>query len=86
MKTNSTLVIFAGIAALGLVTVLAVNIMLTAQEAEARGCSPNSIAANASLGRCIQSSTAELTAEDLDDEVEDHGEENAGEDNEDSEL
>ena len=74
MKTNSTLVIFAGIAALGLATVVAVNIMLTAQEAEARGCSPNSIAANASLGRCIQSSTAELTAEDLDDEVEDHGE------------
>ena len=74
MKTNSTLLIFAGIAALGLVTVVAVDIMLTAQEAEARGCSPNSIAANASLGRCIQSSTAELTAEDLDDEVEDNGE------------
>ena len=34
METNSTLVIFAIIAALGLVTVVAVNIMVTAQEAE----------------------------------------------------
>ena len=34
METNSTLVIFALIAALGLVTVVAVDIMLTAQEAE----------------------------------------------------
>ena len=35
METNSTLVIFAIIAALGLVTVVAVNIIVTAQEAEA---------------------------------------------------
>ena len=35
METNSTLVIFAIIAALGLVTVVAVDIMLTAQEADA---------------------------------------------------
>jgi hypothetical protein len=35
MITNSTLVIIAVIAALGLVTAIAVDIMLTAQEAEA---------------------------------------------------
>ena len=34
METNSTLVIFAIIAALGLVTVVAVDIMLTTQEVE----------------------------------------------------
>ena len=39
MEANSTLVIFAIIAALGLVTVVAVDIILTAQEAEAKGCS-----------------------------------------------
>jgi hypothetical protein len=54
MVTNSTLVIFALIAALGLVTVVAVDIILTAQEAEARGCN-RSIAVNASKGRCIRS-------------------------------
>jgi hypothetical protein len=53
METNSTLVIFAIIAALGLVTVVAVDIMLTTQEAEAKGCN-NSVAANASRGRCIK--------------------------------
>lgn len=53
METNSTLVIFAIIAALGLVTVVAVDIMLTTQEAEAKGCR-NSVAANASKGRCVQ--------------------------------
>ena len=57
METNSTLVIFAIIAALGLVTVVAVDIMLTAQEADAakpptQGCR-NSQAANASQGRCF---------------------------------
>ena len=53
METNSTLVIFAIIAALGLVTVVVVDIMLTTQEAEAKGCR-NSVAANASQGRCIK--------------------------------
>jgi hypothetical protein len=53
METNSTLVIFAIIAALGLVTVIAVDIILTAQEVEAKGCR-TSVAANASKGRCIQ--------------------------------
>ena len=52
METNSTLVIFAIIAALGLVTVVAVDIMLTVQEAEAKGCN-RSVAANASQGRCV---------------------------------
>jgi hypothetical protein len=53
METNSTLVIFAIIAALGLVTVVAVDIMFTIQEAEAKGCR-TSQAVNASKGRCIQ--------------------------------
>jgi hypothetical protein len=53
METNSTLVIFALIAALGLVTVVAVDIMLTAQEAEGVGCR-TSTAVNASKGRCLK--------------------------------
>jgi hypothetical protein len=56
MESNSTLVIFAIIVALGLVTVVAVDILLTAQEAEAqkpRGCN-RSVAANASQGRCVE--------------------------------
>jgi hypothetical protein len=48
-------VIFALIAALGLVTVVAVDIMLTAQEAEgSRGCPLTSPGANASKGRCVR--------------------------------
>ena len=54
METNSTLVIFAIIAALGLVTVVAVDIILTAQEAEAKGCSPGGTGSNASKGKCIK--------------------------------
>jgi hypothetical protein len=54
MQTNSTLVIFALIAALGLVTVVAIDIMLTAQEAEAKGCSPGGTGFNASQGRCFK--------------------------------
>jgi hypothetical protein len=54
METNSTLVIFAIIAALGLVTVVAVDIIFTAQEAEAKGCKPSGTGANASLGRCVK--------------------------------
>jgi hypothetical protein len=57
MITNSTLVIFALMAAVGLVTVVAVDIVLTAQEADAvkpptQGCR-NSQAVNASQGRCF---------------------------------
>jgi hypothetical protein len=54
MNTESTMVLFAVAAALGLVTVVAVDIMLTTQEAEARGCSPGGTGSNASLGRCIK--------------------------------
>jgi hypothetical protein len=57
MVTNSTLVIFALIAAMGLVTVVAVDIILTAQEADSvkpptQGCR-NSVAVNASGARCF---------------------------------
>ena len=54
METNSTLVIFAIIAALGLVTVVAVDIMLTTQEAEAKGCSGYGTGFNASKGKCLK--------------------------------
>ena len=58
MKNDSTLVIFALVAALGLVAVVAVDIMLTVQEIHAdkppvKGCT-RSVAANASQGRCVQ--------------------------------
>jgi hypothetical protein len=52
MNIESTMVLFALITALGLVAVVAVDIMLTAQEADARGCN-NSVAFNASQGRCF---------------------------------
>jgi hypothetical protein len=54
METNSTLIIFAIIAALGLVTVVAVDIMLTTQEAEAKGCSGGGTGFNASKGKCLK--------------------------------
>jgi hypothetical protein len=58
MNTQSTIVLFALVAALGLVTAVAVDVILTIQEVDAdprptRGCN-NSQAANASLGRCIK--------------------------------
>ena len=52
MENNSTLVIFALIAALGVVTLVAVDIVLTAQDAEARRCPGTSPAANTSKTRC----------------------------------
>jgi hypothetical protein len=57
MNTESTMVLFAVVAALGLVTVVAVDIILTTQEADAakpptQGCR-NSVAVNASQGRCF---------------------------------
>ena len=54
MITQKILVIFALIAELGSVTLVAVDIILAAQEAEANGCR-SSQAVNASKGRCIQS-------------------------------
>ena len=52
MNLESTMVLFAVVAALGLVGVVAVDVMLTTQEAEAKGCR-NGIAVNASQGRCL---------------------------------
>jgi hypothetical protein len=58
MNNQNTLVIFALVAALGLVTLVAVDITLIAQEASGdkpptKGCR-NSVAINASQGRCFQ--------------------------------
>jgi hypothetical protein len=53
MNTQQTVVIFALIAAMGLVTVVAVDIVLTMQAAEAAGCR-TSVAFNASKGRCFR--------------------------------
>jgi hypothetical protein len=56
MNIESTIVLFALVAALGLVTVVAVDIILTTQEAEARGCengAATGTAFNASRGRCF---------------------------------
>jgi hypothetical protein len=51
MNIESTMVLFALVVALGLVTVVAVDIMLTAQEAEAK-CRIGGTGYNASRGRC----------------------------------
>ena len=54
MSRQTTVVIFAILAALGLFTIVAVDIVLTTQEAEAsRGCLQNSTAYFASQGRCV---------------------------------
>jgi hypothetical protein len=53
METNTTLIIFAVIAALGLVTVVAIDVILTAQEAEA-ACRAGGTGFNASQGRCFK--------------------------------
>jgi hypothetical protein len=57
METH-TVVLFALVAALGLVGVVAVDILLTIQEVDAaprptKGCN-NSVAANASQFRCVK--------------------------------
>jgi hypothetical protein len=54
MNTQTTMVIFAILAAFGLITVVAVDIVLTGQEAEAKGCTPFGTGYNASQGRCIK--------------------------------
>jgi hypothetical protein len=54
MSTQSTLIIFAIVAALGLIGVVTVDIILTSEEAEGVGCN-RSVAVNASKGRCIRS-------------------------------
>jgi hypothetical protein len=53
---TTTLAIFAIVAAMGLVGVVAIQIILISEEAEAqkpRGCN-RSISANASQGRCVE--------------------------------
>jgi hypothetical protein len=82
MKTNTTLVILAIMASLGLVTVVAVDIMLAAQEAEARE-SRTSIAFNASQGRCFRGDVQSTDEATIEDKVE--GEEDEGEDDQDEE-
>ena len=54
MSIQTTVVIFAILAAFGLITVVAVDIMLDTQEAEAKGCQPFGIGYNASEGRCFK--------------------------------
>ena len=85
MKTNSTLIIVTILAALGLVTAIAVEIMLTAQEAEARGYN-RSVAFNASKGRWFHPDPAsELTAADENQDVDDNEENDSEDDDEDGE-
>jgi hypothetical protein len=74
-------VIFAVIAALGLVTLVVVDIMLSAQEAEARGCN-RSIAFNASQGRCFRPDVQSADVQTLEDQVEDEEDEEDEEDDE----
>jgi hypothetical protein len=52
MNNQEMLVIFALIAALGILSVQVVDIVLFL-EAEAKGC-PHSVAVNASKGRCLK--------------------------------
>lgn len=52
MNKEIQLAIFAIVAALGLVAVIAVETITIAQEAEARGCN-RSVPFNASQGRCF---------------------------------
>jgi hypothetical protein len=54
MNVETVVVLFAIAAIFGLVGVVVVDIILTAQEAEAKGCSPGGTGFNASLGRCFR--------------------------------
>ena len=49
---TTTLAIFAIVAAMGLIGVVAIAIMSVPEDAEARGCN-NGVAFNASKGRCF---------------------------------
>ena len=58
METQTAIVLFALAAVFGLVTVVAVEVILTLQEVDGaprptKGCN-NSVAANASRGACIK--------------------------------
>jgi hypothetical protein len=54
MDTQITAVIFAILAAFGLVAIVAIDIVLTIQEAEAKGCTPGGTGFNASQGKCAK--------------------------------
>jgi hypothetical protein len=54
MNTETLLTIFVIIAALGLVAVVAVEVLSIAEEANAKGCPGTSPAANASKTRCFR--------------------------------
>ena len=53
MISEKTLAIFAIVAALGLVGVIAVETFLVQQEVDAKGCPPGFTGYNASQGRCF---------------------------------
>jgi hypothetical protein len=54
MNVETVVVLFAIAAIFGLVEVVAVDIMLTTQEAEAKGCSGGGTGFNASKGKCLK--------------------------------
>jgi hypothetical protein len=53
MRQDNLIALISLVAVLGLVTVVAVDIIMTTQEAEAKGCR-TSTAFNASKGRCLR--------------------------------
>ena len=54
MNVETVVVLFAIAAIFGLVGLVAVDIMLTKQEAEAKGCSGGGTGFNASKGKCFK--------------------------------
>jgi hypothetical protein len=55
MTNNTTLAVFAIVAALALVGIVVITaVIIPMQEAEARGCNNNDIAINAAKGRCLR--------------------------------
>ena len=52
MNTQTTMVILAIMAAFGLIAIVTVDVVLTMQEAEAKGCTPGGTGFNASKGKC----------------------------------
>jgi hypothetical protein len=54
MNMQKTLVIFALVTVLGLVAVETVDLIISMQEAEAKGCPPGGVAFNAAKGRCFR--------------------------------
>jgi hypothetical protein len=54
MEVTTTLALFAIVAAMGLIGVVAIEIMLVTENAEARGCPVGTPAANASKTRCFR--------------------------------